>query len=138
MCGIIAVLRRPSTRAVPDGSGLLADLDGAWGLLTAGPARLAEAAGRVAAVDRALRGVPGVIALLGDRQLATDTAERLTRFEGWIKSTEADLDAGRLGLSGRTLEDVNAALVALKDAVWAVGHDRLRTAAAVGELAGPD
>ena len=33
---------------------------------------------------------------------------------------------------------MNAALVRLKDAVWAVGHDRLRTARAVADLCGSD
>src|SRR5436189_1960901 len=132
MCGIIAVVRRPSTRGAPAADGLLADLDTAWGLLAGGPARLGEAAGRVAAVDKALRGVPGVRTLLDHESLAGDVAERLTRFERWISATEADLDAGRVGLSGWALEDVNAAMVALKDAVWALGHDRLRTARAVG------
>src|SRR5438477_8432398 len=101
MCGIIAVLRRPSTRAVPEPDGLLADLDGAWALLGNGPSRLAEAAGRVAAVDRILRGVPGVLALLHHDRLAEEVAERVSRYEAWITSTEADLDAGHLGLSGQ-------------------------------------
>src|SRR5256885_17059845 len=137
MCGIIAVVRRPSTRAVPSPDPLLADLDGAWDLLGAGPARLAEAAGRVAAVDRALRGVPGVRALIDNPTLAKETADRVARFERWITATETDLDAGRTGagITGSALEDVNAALVALKDAVWALGHDRLRTAEAVAALA---
>src|SRR4051794_17228817 len=138
MCGIIAVVRRPSTRSVPAAEPLLADLDGAWDLLAAGPARLAEAAGRVAVVDKALRGVPGVRALLEHENFAKEVAIRIARFEQWIKATERDLDAGRTTLTGAALEDLNAALVALKDAVWAVGHDRLRAAAAVGELAGPE
>jgi len=41
---------------------------------------------------------------------------------------QAALDANAADLSTVELEDVNAALVRLKDAVWAVGHDRLRTA----------
>ena len=35
------------------------------------------------------------------------------------------------------LESVNAAFIRLKDAVWAVQRDRLRTAKAVADLAGP-
>src|SRR5215212_457099 len=77
---------------------------------------------RMGAVDKALRGVPGVLALLQHDGLADDVAERITRFEGWIATTEAELDAGSLALSGTAVEDVNAAMVALKDAVWAVGH----------------
>jgi len=52
MCGIIAVVRRPSRRTPPSPGPLLDDLDAAIATLGAGPARLAEAAAAVAGVDR--------------------------------------------------------------------------------------
>jgi len=136
MCGIIAVVRRPSTRAIPAADGVLADLDAAIATLGAGPARLSEAAAAVAGVDRELRGVPGVTALLTSTTLAGDVERRLVDLEAWIAGTEADLDAGRLDVGSAQLEVINAGLVALKDAVWAIGHDRLRTAREVAALAG--
>src|SRR5688572_14603092 len=105
MCGIIAVVRRPSRRPIPSPDGVLADFDGAWAALSAGPSRLTEVVPRVAAVDRVLRGVPGVRALLEHDTLAKELTDRVGRFERWIAGTESDLDAGRLGLAGRALED---------------------------------
>ena len=142
MCGIIAVLRSPSSRAVPSGAELTARLDAAIASIEqAGDvATLAElvaaAANEVAAVDAALHGVPGVQALLQQPTLAADVEARLEEIRTRSASIEATLDGGTLELDGATLERVNAALLALKDAVWAVGRDRLRTAEAVGALAG--
>ena len=74
MCGIIAVLRRRSYRPVPAAADLTAPLEGASSLLASASASalaatLDELAGRVEGVDRALRGVPGITALLADRGL---------------------------------------------------------------------
>ena len=54
-----------------------------------------------------------------------------------VATIEADLDHGA-ALRSPDLEAVNAALVRLKDAAWAVQRDRLRTARAVADLAGPE
>src|SRR3954452_3672734 len=136
MCGIIAVVRRPARRTPPSSGPLLDDLDAALAALGVGPARLAEAAAAVAGVDRELRGVPGISALLTSETLSADLEGRLAKLETWIASTEADLDAGRIDLGNAQLEAVNAGLVALKDAAWAIGHDRLRAAREVAALAG--
>ena len=83
MCGIIAVVRRRSARTAPTTASLLALLDGAAGSLRSAPAGevadvLVALADRVEAVDRLLRGTPGIAALLGDRTLgpAVDRACR--------------------------------------------------------------
>src|SRR5437899_9504297 len=52
-----------------------------------------------------------------------------------IADLEADLDAHRLALTGAEIEAANAALVRLKDAVWAIASDRLRAAREVMALA---
>ena len=88
MCGIIAVVRRPSRRTPPDAGPLLAELDAARATLDAGPSRLAEAAAKVAGVDRALRGVPGVTALLAGGSLVDDIDARLAVIEKWIGATD--------------------------------------------------
>src|SRR5688500_19608492 len=137
MCGIIAVLRSPSTRAVPSGPDLTARLDAALASLEQGddPATLAElvaaAANEVAEVDAALHGVPGVQALLQRPSLAGELEHRLDAIRTRSAAIESALDAGSPTLDGATLERVNAALLALKDGVWAVSRDRLRTAEAV-------
>src|SRR5581483_10083118 len=136
MCGVIGVLRRRSTRAGPDGPALLEALDRAAHALATGVAGLAAATDDVAAVDRALRGAPGVGALVRDPELAAAVADRVAVLEAAVASLEAALDAGTAELGEQPLERVNASLIACKDAVWAVGRDRLGTAAAVSALMG--
>ncbi len=140
MCGIVAVVRRPSERSVPDGGRLVAALDDALGLLaTVDPGALSAAAERVEAVDAELRGTPGVRCLLGDRAGIDTLEHRAEALQHAIDAIEAGLDAQQPGdLSPGGWEQLNAAVVRVKDAVWSVGRDRLRTARAVGELAGGD
>ncbi|MEW6152829.1 MAG: SIS domain-containing protein [Actinomycetota bacterium] len=135
MCGIVAVLRRPSRRPPPSGRELTALLDEA--VACAGrPGGLAEAARQVATADRLLRGVPGVKALLGAPDLVDAVTQRLSSLEAVVVATEDRLDSGVDTLAAAETEHVNATLVELKDALWAVRHDRLRAAAAVADLAG--
>jgi glutamine---fructose-6-phosphate transaminase (isomerizing) len=143
MCGIVAVVRRPSRRQPPSLPALgdvldaaLADLLAALGGEDPG-ATLARAAEGLESVDTALRGAAGVAALLGDPAAADEVAGRAARLETAIAEVEAELDAGSHAITGQRLEDVNASLLRAKDAGWALRHDRLRTAAAVGDLAGP-
>ena len=93
----------------------------------------------VEVVDAALRGVPGVRALLGGPQAALLIADRVEQLTTRCDALERELDDG-LGaaLAATQLEDVNAALVRARDAVWAVGRDRLRAAREVAALAGAD
>ncbi len=149
MCGIIAVTRRRSSRRPPTVPEVLAPVDRARDLvdaaagLPAGPelaARLGEAAEGIEAADALLRGTPGVTALVGDRSLAPALDALLTEVGATVAAIETRLDRDGLDQPARTdpapLEQVNAALVRLKDAGWAVQRDRLRTAAAVAALAG--
>jgi glucosamine--fructose-6-phosphate aminotransferase (isomerizing) len=143
MCGIVAVVRRPSGRAVPDGSALVADLDESIRLLEgvdrdgADPAAaLGVAAEHIEAVDALLRGAPGVRCLLGDRAATVAIEHRAGTLQQSVDRLEAELDAGTAGVAPGEWEAVNAAVVRLKDAVWALARDRLRTARAVAGLAG--
>jgi len=144
MCGIIAVLRQRSTRAVPEGRALVAALEAARSKL--GPAdgsrpaeligAVAAAAGEVAEVDARLRGVPGVQALLDEAGLAQDLENRVRGLQSWSDELERALDLGQVLPEGPDLEELNAGLLALKDALWAIVEDRLRTAREVTALAG--
>jgi glucosamine--fructose-6-phosphate aminotransferase (isomerizing) len=146
MCGIVAVLRRSSGRMPPDGAHLLGELERAVAALgegrTADAAVLARAAAHVEEVDSLLKGAPGVQALLADRALAVGVEHHVEQLHVAADRVEAALDASGAALTADLstveLEVVNAALVRLKDAVWAVGHDRLRTARAVADLSGSD
>jgi glutamine---fructose-6-phosphate transaminase (isomerizing) len=145
MCGIVGVVRHRATRPVPDAAALVRRLDEALAAVGDGIAEggltdtLREMAAKVEAVDRELRGVPGVRALLGDPQSALLIGDRVDQLTAWLDRVEAELDGG-LGptLVPTELEQVNATVVRARDAVWAVSRDRLRTAREVGALAGPD
>lgn len=140
MCGIIAVLRRRSERTPPGAMALLALLDGAVDdINTAGDADLlgvlSAAADRTEELDRLLRGTPGVRSLLADAGLSGAIEEQVNELAAALDAREADLDAD--SVDSKDLEAVNAAIIRLKDALWSVDKDRLRTARAVAELAGP-
>ena len=132
MCGIIAVLSRPSTRPVPAASDLFDLLDRAIADPTMiGAARLTSAC------DQLLHGVPGVCALVGRHELLAAMNAKLdqldaraTEYEQWIESST--------DLTVEQIEQANIEMIALRDATWAVRQDRLRTAREVDALAGRD
>src|SRR3954468_14670847 len=125
MCGIVAVVRRPTDRTPPSLSELLADLRRATQHLataidTAVPATLLdEASAHVEAVDAALRGVPGVRALIGDPEGVIALAGELDTQQELLNRLETRLDVDG-AVDPDDLETVNAAMVRAKDAVWAV------------------
>ena len=130
MCGIIAVLQRRPAGAEPSLDELFSELDA----LVAAPAGdSAELAASLEALDARLRGPLGVAALLR----APDGVERLAaagaRLEALVREHELALDAA----APAGLEAANAALLRLKDAVWALAHDRPDTARGVRDLLGP-
>ena len=140
MCGIIAVLRRPGERLPPSPDEVLGLLEGAATTLAAlGPtsegreltAGLLDAAGRVEEADRLLKGPPGVRALVGHPRLAPAADTWLEGLGASLAAVERDLDSGATGAAADEVEDTSAAIVRLKDAVWAVQRDRLPTARAV-------
>ncbi|HEY5154398.1 MAG TPA: SIS domain-containing protein, partial [Acidimicrobiales bacterium] len=145
MCGIIAVVRQPSSRTPPGREDIVPPLEEAEALLSRPGAALdrdtlSAAARLVASADELLRGVPGVTALVGDRTLLVAVEQHARALADRVAGLEAELDAldaDSLELhSDGDLELVNASLIELKDAVWAIGRDRLRTARAVGEFTG--
>ena len=146
MCGIIGIVSRPPTRPTPTDDQILAGLDAA---LAARPDVLAVA-GEAAAVDALLKGLPGVLALAGRIDLVASITGRLDQLDAFAAQIESDLDASTLagedgrdpdegagGLTADDLERANADLITLKDAVWTIAHDRLRTVREVESLAGP-
>ncbi len=144
MCGIVAVVRRPSERPPPDLGPLAAVLIDASAQLR----RLAEApevgalraiADAVHGVDRALRGSSGVAALLADPVALVGFDHRACELTEGIATLEAAFDAATLAsgiADSDAIEAFNAALISIKDATWALGRDRLRNARAIEDLAG--
>ena len=147
MCGIVGVVRRRSTRAVFPTPPAWSRRSTAPSTALAGSATAAatladtliSAAVLVEGVDRELRGVPGVRALLADPQAALVIADRVEQLTGRLDALEAELDDG-LGasLAAGVLEQVNAALVRTRDAVWAVAPRPPPHRREVALLAGAD
>jgi glucosamine--fructose-6-phosphate aminotransferase (isomerizing) len=148
MCGIVAIASRPRAAhggSAPDLGGLADQLQAALDALHALDPRgdvvavLDLAAGHLHAVDRALQGADAVAVLAADPvgrarlgHLDADLRDALAAREAGI---DAAMDAGDVV---DPVESVNVSLVAVKDALWAIGHDRLAGAAAVLDLAGAD
>ncbi len=144
MCGIIAVLRRPGRRPPPALGDLAEHVDAAEAILVglvaggvpdAGP--ILDAADHLERVDAALRGSPGVVALLTNRSRAATLSQRVELVRNLLERVDALVDV-RAGELGPGVEEINAAMVRARDAAWAVARDRLPTAGAVADLAGPD
>ena len=132
MCGIIGVISRRPTREVPSHDEILGLLDRAVAAIGDAPAVTAA----VAAADVLLKGLPGVTALVDRHELVAGIAGRLDQLDAF--AAEVDLALERSAPSSDELERRNAEAIALRDALWAVRHDRLRTAREVAALAGRD
>ncbi len=134
MCGIIAILRRRSNRNVPTSESILELLSEATSLLGECGGQLvanevAEAAGRVGDADRLLRGLPGLLALDRDPDLAVRVADVLSELSIQTTALGETLE-GEPG-SAEDVEAANATLVDLLDTTWSVARDRLGTHAGV-------
>ena len=140
MCGIVAVVSRPPSRPAPGVAEVLDPLDRAIEALGRPGAGLAQRAAAAAdllePVDRLLRGVPGTLALVHHDDVTAAVTGRLDVLEARSADVDAHLEAG--SLEGAALEEANAAAVRLRDVLWALRRDRLRTAHEVALLAGRD
>ncbi|NBO84166.1 MAG: glucosamine-6-phosphate synthase, partial [Actinobacteria bacterium] len=141
MCGIIAVLSRPETRAVPDANALLATIDGVLKQLPAGMTTLPgddplrAAATAMTGVDTALRGDAGIWLMAGNREFISALTVRLDQLDSWLLAAESLLERST-GVAAASLERSSNLLTALRDAAWSLRKDRIRTALAVDGLAG--
>lgn len=138
MCGIIAVVRRPSTRPTPTRSDVIELIEGI-GELDDGvdnpTAALRDAADRLVVADALLRGVPGLRLLSSDRSLVGEINSHLDCLWGSVTLLESDLDAAD-ELMTSELEERNHEMIRVKDGLWAIQRDRLRAAATVATLVG--
>ena len=138
MCGIIAVVRRPSTRAIPDIDSLIESITDLASLVRDGAdptTGLREAADRLFAADTALRGVPGLQLMLSERSLTDTIAHHVGSLGAVIETLESGDDADT-EVDTAELERRNHELGRVRDGMWALCRDRIRAADAVSELAG--
>jgi len=105
---------------------------------TSGPRQVdlvERAATALTSLDSSLRGVPGLACLINGPGTAGVLARGLSELERLLGAFEGVLDAGNRPLPAEESEKLNAALVSVRDASWALGHDRLEAGRAVAELA---
>ena len=137
MCGIIAVVRRPSTRATPTPDDVLELVaDQAANLRVEGDptAALTALGRRLADADALLRGVPGLRLMLSDPSLGPALVRHGDEILAAISAEERRLEHDG-GLVTADVERRNQAMIAVRDGVWAITRDRLRAAEVVSELA---
>ena len=128
MCGIIAVLRRRSRRTAPSLSALQSLLTEAERAFAAGRdhLQLGAAADALLRLDRELKGVPGLWALLQHQDAVPELTRRLQAMQQELHDHERSLDAGAVTDDpDPALELRNQAIVRLKDGLWALLRDRL-------------
>ena len=94
MCGIVALLSRPSQRPVPTRDWLFSRLDAARADRQGGPAAVA---GPLEEVDAALKGLPGVRALVGHPEIAAGITARLDLIDAAIAEFERN-EQSRTGI----------------------------------------
>lgn len=141
MCGIIAVIRRPSSADPPSLDHALAVVESVADELTRAtavdPGVLTSLAAQLDEVDRLLRGRSGLVAMLSH----PDAPERLERAIAGVNAAIGRLESNVESWPDRSdaeLEALNASIIALKDPAWAIAADRVRAARAVLDLMGPD
>ncbi len=140
MCGIIAVVRRRSSRPIPASADVLSLVLGTGELLEGVTADTAEEplsviAERLEAADTLLRGAPGARMLIAEPDIS-GTLSAATRDLTWrLDVLEAELDE-RATVDSVDLESVNAILIRVRDAAWSIERDRLRAATGILDLGG--
>ena len=143
MCGIIAIVRRPATRPVPDAAAVTGMVEGAVAALAGGAAAdgvveglapaLRGAADGLQEANRLLCGAAGLRLLLESPATVQDLKALVDAATASVEALESRLDADP-SMDPATLEQLNESLVRVRDGLWAVGRDRLRAAHAVSDF----
>ncbi len=141
MCGIITIVRRRTQRPTPTLDELLGLLEGATASLPAGTppslvADLHSVADSLSQLDTLLRGEAGLAAMVAEATLAPALRQGLGRVSERLEALEEQIEHESDRFDD--LEGLNAAVIEVKDAVWAIERDRLRTAREVAALADTD
>ncbi len=89
----------------------------------------------LAALDLSLRGVPGLSCMMSNPGAAEGVERGTAETEALVARFEAEIEAGEVALESGQLEELNAALVLLRDRIWALRRDRLEALKSVSGLA---
>ena len=139
MCGIIAVLRRRSERSPATPEEIVGRIASATEILRSDGGlleRLQRSTELLDGVDRDLRGVPGCQTMLSD--VSGRIAVAIGRSSLELRLIDDSIEGAVTDVDDSIAESTNAALIAAKDAVWAIERDRIRAAEQVALLAGPE
>ena len=121
MCGIIAILRQPSNRLVPSTEEIIGCVVDAVGLVNSNDtSALGEAAEKFELANSLLSGVSGLLALQRDPELSQKLVDLLDDIDFEFHITE-----NQSTNFGEGIENANVFLVRIRDAVWALLHDRV-------------
>jgi glutamine---fructose-6-phosphate transaminase (isomerizing) len=132
MCGIIGVISRPPDRPIPEAGEILGALDEA----IASRPDLEAVTRTVRGADHLLRGLPGVLALIDRHELVSAIVARLDQLDAFVAEVDQALERDVTDVD--ELERTGAQLISLRDSLWAIRRDRLRTAREVAVLGGRD
>ena len=121
MCGIIAVLRRPSSREVPELVELLGLLESVSNSLSLEDLNmLKEHAESLDFVNSQLKGLPGFLALFNNENLVPAIETILDQLFDFFQNPEK-----QLSLSSDDVEVLNVLSSRMRDLVWSIKKDRI-------------
>ncbi len=121
MCGIIAVLRRPSSREVPELLelfGLLESVSNSFSLND--PAMLEKQVDSLDFVNSQLKGSPGFLALYNNESLVSAIEKSLDQLFDFFQNPEMQLSA-----SSDDVEVLNVLSSKVRDLAWSIKNDRI-------------
>ena len=121
MCGIIAVLRRPSSREVPELLelfGLLESVSNSFSLND--PAMLEKQVDSLDFVNSQLKGSPGFLALYNNESLVSAIEKSLDQLFDFFQNPEMQLPA-----SSDDVEVLNVLSSKVRDLAWSIKNDRI-------------
>ncbi|MEY3167868.1 MAG: putative glucosamine-6-phosphate synthase, partial [Actinomycetota bacterium] len=117
MCGIIALVSRPSVRVPPTQAEIIGHLDAA----VSSGSDIGRVTENLVIVNELLKGVPGVLALMDNHELTASITSRLDQVASVVAQLEATLEKSEV--DAEELEASTAAMIALRDVLWAIGQD---------------
>ena len=121
MCGIIAVLRRPSSREVPELLelfGLLESVSNSFSLHD--PGMLEKQVDSLDFVNSQLKGLPGFLALYNNESLVSAIEKSLDQLFDFFQNPETQLSA-----SSDDVEVLNVLSSKVRDLAWSIKNDRI-------------
>ena len=121
MCGIIAVLRRPPSREVPELVELLGLLESVSNSLSLDDLNvLKKHAESLDFVNSQLKGLPGFLALFNNENLVPAIETNLDQLFDFFQNPEK-----QLSLSSDDVEVLNVLSSRMRDLVWSIKKDRI-------------